>query len=244
MSEEPVNVDELISTIGEMGAQDRQILFERLGQLALGWFSSRSAITDIMFPPVRNNQRHVNTLTQCREFVQQNGYITRSHVSHIVGDMDASTFRRSVIKKLVDEGVITDSNRKWKRDGQGQAHKVYKDNTNRYQNLSSDQPTNVATDSNSIVKEPQKTAEKFVREVLTQARALSIGYPLRPGLIAALQRLGYTDVSESALKKWCEVVKQEVNKQKETTPQLSVYNIFNGKITVKTNSGVMINERR
>ena len=163
-------------------------------------------------------------------------------MSHIIGDMDASTFRRAIIKKLIDEGVISDSNRKWKRNGQGQAHKVYRDNTNRYQSLFDHQPTQVSTDSNSIVKEPQKTAEKFVREVLTQPRALTVGYPLRPGLIAALQRLGYTDVSEEVLKSWCEVVKQEVNKQKNTIPELNVYNIFNGKITVKTSSGVIMNE--
>lgn len=243
MSEEGiVAVDEIISTIGGMSAQERQIFFERLGQMAVDWFPSRAAVTDIMFPSVRNNQRHVNALTLCREFVEQNGYITRSHVSHIIGDMDASTFRRAIIKKLVDEGAISDSNRKWKRNGQGQAHKVYKDNTNRYQSLFNDQPTRVSTDSNSIVKEPQKTAEKFVREVLTQPRALTVGYPLRPGLIAALQRLGYTDVSEGVLKSWCEVVKQEVNKQKKTAPELNVYNIFNGKIAVRTTSGVMMNE--
>lgn len=240
--EEIVTVDEIISTIGGMSAQERQIFFERLGQMAVDWFPSRAAVTDIMFPSVRNNQRHVNALTLCREFVEQNGYITRSHVSHIIGDMDASTFRRAIIKKLIDEGVISDSNRKWKRNGQGQAHKVYKDNTNRYQSLFSNQPTRVSTDSNSIVKEPQKTAEKFVKEVLTQPRALTVGYPLRPGLIAALQRLGYTDVSEEVLKSWCEVVKQEVNKQKITIPELNVYNIFNGKITVKTSSGVIMNE--
>ena len=240
--EEIVTVDEIISTIGGMSAQERQIFFERLGQMAVDWFPSRAAVTDIMFPSVRNNQRHVNALTLCREFVEQNGYITRSHVSHIIGDMDASTFRRAIIKKLIDEGAISDSNRKWKRNGQGQAHKVYKDNTNRYQSLFNDQPTRVSTDSNSIVKEPQKTAEKFVKEVLTQPRALTVGYPLRPGLIAALQRLGYTDVSEEVLKSWCEVVKQEVNKQKNTIPELNVYNIFNGKITVKTSSGVIMNE--
>jgi len=240
--EEIVTVDEIISTISGMSAQERQIFFERLGQMAVDWFPSRAAVTDIMFPSVRNNQRHVNALTLCREFVEQNGYITRSHVSHIIGDMDASTFRRAIIKKLIDEGAISDSNRKWKRNGQGQAHKVYRDNTNRYQSLFSDQPTRVSTDSNSIVKEPQKTAEKFVKEVLTQPRALTVGYPLRPGLIAALQRLGYTDVSEEVLKSWCEVVKQEVNKQKNTIPELNVYNIFNGKITVKTSSGVIMNE--
>lgn len=240
--EEIVTVDEIISTIGGMSAQERQIFFERLGQMAVDWFPSRAAVTDIMFPSVRNNQRHVNALTLCREFLEQNGYITRSHVSHIIGDMDASTFRRAIIKKLIDEGAISDSNRKWKRNGQGQAHKVYRDNTNRYQSLFNDQPTRVSTDSNSIVKEPQKTAEKFVREVLTQPRALTVGYPLRPGLIAALQRLGYTDVSEEVLKSWCEVVKQEVNKQKNTIPELNVYNIFNGKITVKTSSGVIMNE--
>tara|TARA_Y100000114_G_scaffold128320_1_gene125336 strand:- start:1162 stop:1893 length:732 start_codon:yes stop_codon:yes gene_type:complete len=240
--EEIVTVDEIISTIGGMSAQERQIFFERLGQMAVDWFPSRAAVTDIMFPTVRNNQRHVNALTLCREFVEQNGYITRSHVSHIIGDMDASTFRRAIIKKLIDEGAISDSNRKWKRNGQGQAHKVYRDNTNRYQSLFNDQPTRVSTDSNSIVKEPQKTAEKFVKEVLTQPRALTVGYPLRPGLIAALQRLGYTDVSEGVLKSWCEVVKQEVNKQKNTIPELNVYNIFNGKITVKTSSGVIMNE--
>jgi len=240
--EEIVTVDEIISTIGGMSAQERQIFFERLGQLAVDWFPSRAAVTDIMFPSVRNNQRHVNALTLCREFLEQNGYITRSHVSHIIGDMDASTFRRAIIKKLIDEGVISDSNRKWKRNGQGQAHKVYRDNTNRYQSLFDHQPTQVSTDSNSIVKEPQKTAEKFVKEVLTQPRALTVGYPLRPGLIAALQRLGYTDVSEEVLKSWCEVVKQEVNKQKNTIPELNVYNIFNGKITVKTSSGVIMNE--
>lgn len=240
--EEIVTVDEIISTIGGMSAQERQIFFERLGQMAVDWFPSRAAVTDIMFPSVRNNQRHVNALTLCREFVEQNGYITRSHVSHIIGDMDASTFRRAIIKKLIDEGAISDSNRKWKRNGQGQAHKVYRDNTNRYQSLFNDQPTRVSTDSNSIVKEPQKTAEKFVKEVLTQPRALTVGYPLRPGLIAALQRLGYTDVSEEVLKSWCEVVKQEVNKQKNTIPELNVYNIFNGKITVKTSSGVIMNE--
>ena len=81
-----------------------------------------------------------------------------------------------------------------------------------------------------------------MKEVLTQPRALTVGYPLRPGLIAALQRLGYTDVSEEVLKSWCEVVKQEVNKQKNTIPGLNVYNIFNGKITVKTSSGVIMNE--
>ena len=240
--EEIVTVDEIISTIGGMSAQERQIFFERLGQMAVDWFPSRAAVTDIMFPSVRNNQRHVNALTLCREFVEQNGYITRSHVSHIIGDMDASTFRRAIIKKLIDEGAISDSNRKWKRNGQGQAHKVYRDSTNRYQSLFNDQPTRLSTDSNSIVKEPQKTAEKFVKEVLTQPRALTVGYPLRPGLIAALQRLGYTDVSEGVLKSWCEVVKQEVNKQKKTTPELNVYNIFNGKIAVRTTSGVMMNE--
>ena len=81
-----------------------------------------------------------------------------------------------------------------------------------------------------------------MKEVLKQPRALTVGYPLRPGLIAALQRLGYTDVSEEVLKSWCEVVKQEVNKQKNTIPELNVYNIFNGKITVKTSSGVIMNE--
>ena len=240
--EEIVTVEEVISTIGGMSAQERQIFFERLGQMAVDWFPSRAAVTDIMFPSVRNNQRHVNALTLCREFVEQNGYITRSHVSHIIGNMDASTFRRAIIKKLIDEGAISDSNRKWKRNGQGQAHKVYRDNTNRYQSLFNNRPTRVSTDSNSIVKEPQKTAEKFVKEVLTQPRALTVGYPLRPGLIAALQRLGYTDVSEGVLKSWCEVVKQEVNKQKNTIPELNVYNIFNGKITVKTSSGVIMNE--
>lgn len=244
MSEEgTITVDDVVSAIEDMSAQERQIFFERLGQMAIDWFPSRAAVTDIMFPSVRSNQRHVNALTLCREFVEENGYITRSHVSHIIGNMDASTFRRAIIKKLIDEGAISDSNRKWKRNGQGQAHKVYRDNTNRYQSLFNDQPTRVSTDSNSIVKEPQKTAEKFVREVLAVNRAALQGrYGDVANLIDDLNKLRYSDVNAENLKDWCKVVKQVIRQLKEELPTLEKYRIGSNKIRVPTNSGVMMHE--
>jgi hypothetical protein len=155
--------------------------------------------------------------------------------------MAPSTFRRSILAPLLAEGAITDSGETWKEDGQGQGQKVYRDRTNRYRALATPiEP--VANNSLSIVNEPARTAEHFVSNILTRKEVLRVGFTKMPGLMAYLGRIGYTDVTPGEVKEWGKVVADEIRKQAETNPVLKVYRVHNGKISLKTTTGVMNND--
>jgi hypothetical protein len=155
--------------------------------------------------------------------------------------MSASTFRRSILGPLLADGAIEDSGTTWKKNGQGQGHKVYRDKTRRYRKLTTPVEV-VANNSLSIVNEPERTARQFVSQILTLGDVLKVGYPKTPGLIVALQSIQFTDVKPDTVIEWCKVVADELRKQSETNPALRVYAVHNGKIIVKTNTGVMNHE--
>ena len=131
--------------------------------------------------------------------------------------MPASTFRQCILKPLLLDGTVQDSGSKWKRDGKGQAHKVFRDKTRRYQKLITEEiPKQMI--SRSIVKEPSESARQFVSR-LTDERVLKIGFPKIPGFLANLKRLGYQDADQNTLIEWCKVVEQEIrSKVKLTLP--------------------------
>ena len=79
-------------------------------------------------------------------------------------------------------------------------------------------------------------------QVLTDERVLKVGFPKVPGFLANLKRLGYQDADQNTLIEWCKVVEQEIRAQSETNPALKVYKVHNGKISIKTNTGVMKND--
>jgi hypothetical protein len=60
--------------------------------------------------------------------------------------------------------------------------------------------------------------------------------------MAYLGRIGYTDVTPGEVKEWGKVVADEIRKQAETNPVLKVYRVHNGKISLKTTTGVMNND--
>ena len=174
----------------------------------------------------------------CRNYVKDHGYLTRIEV---LPNMPASTFRRSILGPLLADGVIVDSGQTWKKDGQGQGHKVYRDKTRRYRNLTTPVEV-VANNSLSIVNEPERTARQFVSQVLTLRKVLKVGFPKLPGLVLSLCNAGFTDVTSTTVINWSKVVADEIRKQAETNPALKVYAVHNGKISVKTSSGVMNHE--
>ena len=72
-------------------------------------------------------------------------------------------------------------------------------------------------------------------------KGVKVGFPKTPGFISNLQRLGYEDVDRESLVSWCEVVPKKCATYGEH-PALGVYNIHNGILVSKTNTGVMKNE--
>lgn len=224
---------ELVDEIGKMSEADRMLFFEQIGAMCSTFGYTRASIIETMFPS-RSNSKHGPHLEHCRKFVRDHGYLTRVHA---FATMSASTFRRCILKPLLEEGVIIDSGERWKKDGQGQAHKVFRDNTRRYQRLLGVREAPKPTLSMSIVKEPLATAKKFVSQVLTNEQVLKVGFPKIPGFIATLSNIGYDDANQDTLVEWCKVVEGEIRDQVNTHPSLSVYKVFNGKITVKTDTG-------
>ena len=224
---------ELVEELEQMSEADRMVFFEQLGNMCSNNGYTRSFIVGIMFPS-RTNSKHGAHLEHCRKFVRDHGFLTRVHA---FATMQASTFRRSVLKPLLEEGLITDSGERWKKNGQGQAHKVYRDKTRRYENLL-DKAEVKTTGSLSIVNEPLATAKKFVSQVLVvDERVQRLGFTKIPGFVQSLQQIGYTDVTHESLIEWCKTVEDEIQNQIEDHPILGVYKVFNGKITVKTNTG-------
>ena len=171
--------------------------------------------------------------------MRDHGFLTRVHV---LPDMPASTFRQCILRPLIDEEVIYDSGVKWKKDGKGQAHKVFRDKTRRYQKLGEEVANARRTWTLSIVNEPSETARQFVSRVLTNEGVLKVGFPKIPGFLANLKRLGYQDADQNTIIEWCKVVEEEIRVQSETNPALKVYKVHNGKISIKTNTGVMKND--
>ena len=229
--------EELVKELDEMSDLDRRVFFEQAGLMCNTWDYTRAIIIELMFPS-RSNRKHEANLDLCRNFVRNHGYLTRIHV---LPDMPASTFRQCILKPLLEDGTVQDSGSKWKRDGKGQPHKVFRDKTRRYQKLITEEIPKPMI-SRSIVKEPSESARQFVSQVLTDERVLKIGFPKVPGFLANLKRLGYQDADQNTLIEWCKVVEQEIRVQSETNPALKIYSVHNGKIFVDTNTGVMKND--
>lgn len=219
-----------------MSDLDRRVFLEKAGTMCATWGYSRSEVLELMFPS-RSNRKHIQSIDQCRAFVRDNGYLTRLHV---LPDMSASTFRQCILKPLLASGFVTDSGKKWRKDGKGQGHKVFRDKTNRYLKLLGQEEKPRVT--RSIVNEPNATARQFVLQVLTTERVMAVGYPKTPGLILQLQKWGLEDVTQESVVSWCEVVAEEIRAALPEHPSLAIYNIHNGTISIKTNSGVMKNE--
>ena len=219
-----------------MSDLDRRVFFEQAGLMCNVWSYTRAVIDDLMFTS-RTNRKHEANLALCRSFVKDHGFLTRIHV---LPEMPASTFRQCILKPLLSSEVIFDSGQKWKKDGKGQGHKVFRDKTRRYLKLLGQEEKPRV--SRSIVKEPNASARQFVLQVLTNEKVLEVGFPKTPGFISNLQRLGYEDVDRESLVSWCEVVAGEVRSLIGEYPALGVYNIHNGTISIKTNTGVMKNE--
>lgn len=228
--------EELVKELDEMSDLDRRVFFEQAGAMCNTWSYTRALILETMFPS-RSNRKHLESIEQCKSFVRDNGYLTRIHV---LPDMPASTFRQCILKPLLSSEVVFDSGQKWRKDGKGQGHKVFRDKTRRYLKLLGQEEKPRV--SRSIVKEPHASARQFVLQVLTNEKVLEVGFPKTPGFISNLQRLGYEDVDRESLVSWCEVVAEEVRSLIGEHPALSVYNIHNGTISIKTNTGVMKNE--
>ena len=227
----------LIGELNEMSDLDRRVFFEQAGLMCNTWSYTRAIIIDLMFPS-RTNRKHEASLTLCRNFVRDHGFLTRIHV---LPDMPASTFRQCVLKPLLEDGTVQDSGSKWKRDGKGQPHKVFRDKTRRYQKLTNDE-TPKAIISRSIVKEPSETARQFVSQVLTDERVLKIGFPKVPGFLLSLSKIGFEDADQNTIIEWCRVVEEEIRVQSQSNPALKVYKVHNGKISIRTNTGVMKND--
>jgi len=229
--------EELVKELDEMSDLDRRVFFEQAGLMCSVWSLTRAVMDDLMFPS-RTNRKHEANLALCRSFVRDHGFLTRIHV---LPDMSASTFRQCILRPLIDEEVIHDSGVKWKKDGKGQGHKVFRDKTRRYQKLITEEVVRPVL-SRSIVNEPSESARQFVSQVLTDERVLKVGFPKVPGFLANLKRLGYQDADQNTLIEWCKVVEEEIRVQSETNPALKVYSVHNGKIFVDTNTGVMKND--
>ena len=228
--------EDLVKELDEMSDLDRRVFFEQAGLMCNVWSYTRAVIDDLMFTS-RTNRKHEANLALCRSFVKDHGFLTRIHV---LPEMPASTFRQCILKPLLSSEVIFDSGQKWKKDGKGQGHKVFRDKTRRYLKLLGQEEKPRV--SRSIVKEPNASARQFVLQVLTNEKVLEVGFPKTPGFISNLQRLGYEDVDRDSLVSWCEVVAGEVRSLIGEYPALGVYNIHNGTISIKTNTGVMKNE--
>lgn len=223
---------ELIEELEQMSERDRLLFLEQVGLMCNTFHYTRSFVTGLMFPS-RTNNKHGPHLEHCRKFVRDHGFLTRVHA---FSTMQASTFRRAILIPLLEEGVITDSGERWKKNGQGQPHKVFRDKTRRFENLLGKTETKTVV-SRSIVKEPRETAQQFVSQVLTKERVQKVGFTKIPGFVLSLQNIGYEDVTHESLIEWCKTVEDEIRNQIETHPSLSVYTVFNGKITVKTDTG-------
>lgn len=230
--------EELVKDLNEMNDLDRRVFFEQAGIMCNTWDYTRAIIIELMFPS-RTNRKHEANLALCRSFVRDHGFLTRIHV---LPDMPASTFRQCILRPLIDEELIYDSGAKWKKDGKGQAHKVFRDKTRRYQKLGEEVANARRTWTLSIVNEPSETARQFVSRVLTNEGVLKVGFPKVPGFLANLKRLGYQDADQNTIIEWCKVVEEEIRVQSETNPALKVYKVHNGKISIKTNTGVMKND--
>ena len=228
--------EDLVKELDEMSDLDRRVFFEQAGLMCNVWSYTRAVIDDLMFTS-RTNRKHEANLALCRSFVKDHGFLTRIHV---LPEMPASTFRQCILKPLLSSEVIFDSGQKWKKDGKGQGHKVFRDKTRRYLKLLGQEEKPRV--SRSIVKEPNASARQFVLQGLTNEKVLEVGFPKTPGFISNLQRLGYEDVDRESLVSWCEVVSEEVRSLIGEHPALGVYNIHNGTISIKTNTGVMKNE--
>lgn len=230
------NPEDLVRELDAMTDLDRRVFFEQAGIKCEAWGYSRGAILELMFPS-RSNRKHIESIDLCKTFIRDNGYLTRIHV---LPDMPASTFRQCILKPLLSSETVFDSGDKWRKDGKGQGHKVFRDKTRRYLKLLGQEERPRV--SRSIVKEPTASARQFVLQVLTNEKVLEVGFPKTPGFISNLQRLGYEDVSRESLISWCEVVAGEVRSLIVDHPALGVYNIHNGTISIKTDTGVMKNE--
>lgn len=229
---------DLVGELDEMSDLDRRVFFEQAGLMCDTWDYTRGAILMLMFPS-RTNRKHEENLTLCRNFVRDHGFLTRVHV---LPDMPASTFRLCVLKPLLEDEVITDSGAKWKRDGQGQPHKVFRDKTRRYQRLLGTQEVSRTAVPKSIVNEPLATARQFVSQVLTSEKVMKVGFPKVPGFLLSLSKIGFEDADQKTIIEWCKVVEEEIRVQSISNPALKVYKVHNGKISIRTNTGVMKNE--
>ena len=231
------NPFDVASYLDGLSTQQRIMFFEQVAHCTQLWSWSQAYTVSVMFPQ-RSNTSHQPSLDMCRNYVEDHGYLIRIEV---LPDMPASTFRRSILAPLLGEGAIEDSGTTWKKNGQGQGHKVYRDKTRRYRNLTAP-VEDVANNSLSITKQPGRTARQFVSQILTSRKVLKVGFPKLPGLVLNLNNAGFTDVRPDTVIEWCKVVADEIRKQSETKPALKVYSVHNGKISVKTNSGVMNHE--
>ena len=228
--------EDLVKELDEMSDLNRKVFFEQAGVMCATWDYTRGLILETMFPS-RTNRKHEASLTLSRIFVRDHGFLTRIH---ILPDMPASTFRQCILKPLTEEGVVYDSGEKWRKDGKGQGHKVFRDKTRRYLKLLGQEEKPRV--SRSIINEPAASARQFVLQVLTNRKVLEVGFPKTPGFISHLQRFGYEDVDRDSLVSWCEVVAGEVRSLIGEHPSLGVYNIHNGTISIKTDTGVMKND--
>jgi hypothetical protein len=232
------NPEDLVKELNEMSDTDRRVFFEQAGSMCDTWQLSRTTVIGMMFPS-RTNSKHESNLQMCRNYIRDHGYLTRVHV---LPDMAASTFRQCILKPLLREGAITDSGHTYKLGGKGQGHKVFRDKTRRYLRLIGQESVTKVTSRMSIVNEPRATAQKFVSTVLSKEEVLKVGFTKIPGFLLTLKNLGYDDADQHTIVQWCKVVEEEIAVQSESNPALKVYKVHNGKISLKTNTGVMKNE--
>ena len=93
------------------------------------WDYTRALILEAMFPSRSNRKHEANE--KCK-LCERPWVFTRIHV---LPDMPASTFRQCILKPLLSSEVVFDSGQKWRKDGKGQGHKVFRDKTRRYLKL-------------------------------------------------------------------------------------------------------------
>ena len=107
----------------------------------------------------------------CRNYIRDHGYLTRVHV---LPDMAASTFRQCILKPLLLDGTVQIAAILTSSAGKGQAHKVFRDKTRRYQKLITEEIPKQRFRM-SIVNEPRATAQtirvhKFCHEKSIESR--------------------------------------------------------------------------